>query len=103
MMNQIGVTMMLVGALAAASPASAMCRRFGTQVECNVGTNRLVLGTQSAEEPTHDASLPIHSLSGVSAFSDGRTTSGHPFEIRLQDFAGSPALCRTIGNETYCY
>jgi hypothetical protein len=95
--------LIIVGVLAAAPRASAACQWFGTQLECDVGSNRLVIGTQAAEKPTHTGPFPIRSFHGDSGFPDDRTASRRPFEIELQDFAADPSLCRKIGNETYCY
>jgi hypothetical protein len=94
--------LIMVGLLAAAPRASAACRWFGTQLECGVGARRVVVGTQAAEQPTYARSFPIHSFHDGSGFDD-RAASRSPLEIQLQDFAADPSLCRTIGNETYCY
>src|SRR3989442_7347195 len=56
-MTRLSVLIM-VGVLAAAPRASAACRWFGTQVECDLWGSRVVIGTQAAEEPTHAGSLP---------------------------------------------
>jgi hypothetical protein len=95
--------LILVGVLAAAPQASAACRLSGTQLECEVGKSRVVVGTQAAEASTHARSFPAHSFHGDSEFPDDRTASRRPFEIELQDFGTDPSLCRKIGNETYCY
>ena len=95
--------LLMVGVLAAAPRASAACRWFGTQVECDLWGSRVVIGTQAAEEPTHAGSLPIRSFHGNRGFPDDHTASRHPLEIELQDFGADPSLCRKIGNETYCY
>jgi len=93
----------IVGVLAAASPAPATCGWFGTQLQCDVGSSRVVIGTQAAEEPTHASSLPIRSFHGDGGFPDDHAASRRAFEIELQDFRADPSLCRKIGNETYCY
>ena len=95
--------LIMVGVLAAAAEASAACRWFGTQLECNLGASRVVIGTQAAEEPTYARPFPIHSFHGASRLPDDRPTSGRPLGIDLQDFGADPSLCRKIGNETYCY
>jgi len=94
--------LIILGVLAAAPPVSAACRSFGTQLECDVGSSRVVIGTQAAEHPTHARSLPILSLYGDTGFGDG-APSPHGLQIRLQDFGADPQLCRKVGNETYCY
>jgi len=93
----------MVSVLTAAPRTSAACRWFGTQLECDVGASRVVIGTQAAEEPTPARSFPIRSFHGNSGFPDDHAASGRPFEIELQDFAADPSRCRKIGNETYCY
>ena len=95
--------LLMVGVLAAAPRASAACRWFGTQLECDLGARRVVIGTQAAEEPTYARSFPIRSFHGDSAFPDDHAASRRPFEIELQDFGADPSLCRKIGNETYCH
>jgi hypothetical protein len=97
------LVLILVGVLAAPPGASATCGWFGTQLECHVGTSRVVIGTQAAEEPTHARSFPIRSFQGDGGLVDDHAVSGRPFEIEFQDFAADPSLCRRIGNETYCY
>jgi hypothetical protein len=101
-MKQFGFLMM-VAVLAAASHASAACRWFGTQLQCNVGESRVVIGTQAAEEPRPARALRVQPLHGGGGFGDDAVASRRPFEIQVQDFAGDSALCRKIGNETYCY
>jgi hypothetical protein len=95
--------LMIIAVLAAAPRASAACRRFGTQLQCNVGASRVVIGTQASEEPSPASALPVHPFHGGLAFGDNAVASGRRFEIELQNFAVDPALCRKIGNETYCY
>jgi hypothetical protein len=95
--------LIMVGVLAAAPRASAACRWFGTQLECDVGASRVVIGTQAADEPSYAGSSAIRSFHGKSGFPDEHAASSHPFEIELQNFGGDPSPCRKIGNETYCY
>jgi len=101
-MRQLGFLVMFA-VLATAPHASAACWQFGTQLQCNVGSSRVVLGTQAAEEPRSGRALPIHPFRGGGGFGDDAVASRRPFEIELQNFGGDPALCRKIGNETYCY
>ena len=101
-MKRFGLLTM-IALLGIAPHASAACRRFGTQLQCNVGSSRLVIGTQAAEEPRPARALPVQSFHGGLGFGDEGFASRGPFEIEVQNFAGDPALCRKIGNETYCY
>src|SRR5262245_18433313 len=100
-MNRFVLTMVAV--LAAAPHASTAYRRFGTQLQCNVGSSRVLIGTQTAEEPRPARALPIYPFHGGRGFGDEAVASRSPFEIPLQNFAADPALYRKIGNETYCY
>jgi len=95
--------LLVIAALAVAPHASAACRRFGTQLQCDVGSSQVVIGTQAAEEPRPGRALPVHSFLGGGGFGADAVASRSPFEIELQNFANDPALCRRIGNETYCY
>jgi hypothetical protein len=91
---------LLIGAL----PVSAACRWFGTQLECDLAGRSVVLGTQTAEDPRYTRSLRVQSFQGRAArLLDDRDTSGSPFRLELQDVGTDPSLCRTIGNERYCY
>ena len=93
--------LIIAGSLAAASSASAACGWLGTQLQCDVGSSRVVIGTQLTGEPTPAASFPIHSFRAGNGPRES-VASRRPFEIELQNF-GDGSLCRKIGNETYCY
>ena len=95
--------LIMVSVLASAPRASAACRWFGTQLDCEVGASRVVIGTQAAERPSYARSFPILSFHRDRGFADDGAASRHPLEIELQDFGADPRSCRKIGNETYCY
>ena len=95
--------MMMIGVLGVPPGASAACRWFGTQLQCDVGSTRMVIGTQAAEQASPAGSLPIQSFHGGIGLSHDDAAYRGPFEIDLQDVATDPSLCRRIGNETYCY
>jgi hypothetical protein len=95
--------LIMVCVLAAASHASAACRWFGTQLDCDLGASRVVIGTQAADEPTYARSFRLQPFHGTDRFLDDRAASALPFELELQDIGADPSLCRRIGNETYCY
>ena len=97
------LVLIMVGVLAAAPRASAACLWFGTQLECDVGASRVVIGTQAAGEPTYARSFPVLPFHGDGGIADDHAASRHPLEINLQDFGTDPSSCRKIGNETYCY
>jgi len=89
--------------LAAASRASAACRWFGTQLECDLGASRVVIGTQAADRPTGAGASQPQAFQDGDGLLDVRAILGLPFELKLQDIGTDPSLCRRIGNETYCY
>jgi len=95
--------LVVIAVLAVAPHASAACRRFGTQLQCDVGSSQVVIGTQAAEEPRAARALPVQPFNGAGGFGDGAVASWRPFEIEVQNFAGDRSLCRKIGNEVYCY
>ena len=95
--------LIMVFVLAAASHASAACRWFGTQIDCDLGASRVVIGTQAADEPTYARSFQPQSFQDADRLLDDRAARGLPFELGLQDIGADPSLCRRIGNETYCY
>jgi hypothetical protein len=93
----------VVGVLLIGAPVSAVCRPFGTQVECEGRMSRLVLGTQTSRAPTYARSLRPQAFQGSWRLGDGRAALERPLQLDLQDIGTDPNLCRRIGNETYCY
>jgi hypothetical protein len=94
--------LMLAAVLAIAPRVSAACRPFGTQLECDVGTSRVVIGTQATAQATRAPSFPCLSFAGDACFRND-PASPRGLQVRLQDVGIDPQLCRKIGNETYCY
>ena len=82
--------------LITASPVSASCRWFGTQLECDLGVNRVIVGTQASQPQTR----PRHGATG--AVDDG-IARRLPLALELQNLDVDPSLCRTVENETDCY
>jgi len=97
------LVLITIGALAVASPASAACRLFGTQLECDLGANRVLLGTQRAHEPTYAGSFMPQAFRGTDNLLVIGRALPDSFQLQLQDIGADPSLCRKIGNETYCY
>jgi len=94
--------LLMTAALAIAPRVSAACRPFGTQLECDVGTSRVVIGTQTGAQPTRAPSFPCFSFAGDECFrNDPAPPRG--LRVQLQGIGTDPQLCRKIGNETYCY
>ena len=97
------LALIMVGALAAPPGASAACRWFGTQLECELRGRQVVIGTQVAAEPAYRDSFPIRAFRGDAPLTDDHAAPPLPFAIELQDFGADPRDCGSIGNETYCY
>ena len=97
-------SLMVLGALLGASPASAACGWFGTQLECALGAaTDVVIGTQAADDPARSTSFRPQSFHGSERLLDDRARPAEPFRLELQDVGADPSLCRRIGNEGYCY
>src|SRR5690242_5730341 len=101
-MNRLRILTM-IALICAAPGTSAACRWFGTQLECDFPTGRVMVGTQAAAEPTYGTSIPIHAFGAGRGLPGERAASRHALDIQVQDVGADPSLCRTIGNETYCY
>lgn len=101
-MTSAFLVLIVFGVLTTAGPASAACRWFGTQTECDLGKTRVVLGTQVAEEPSYARSFRPQLFQGSGGLPEHETPAP-PFQLELQDVGADPSLCRKIGNETYCY
>ena len=101
-MTSIRPTLLVLAVLATWSPASGACRGFGTQLECNLGAGRAVIGTQTAAEPRYARAFRLQPLNSAGALPSEPTASARPLELELQNVGADPSLCRQIGNETYC-
>lgn len=77
--------LIMVCGLTAPSYASAACRRLGTQLECDFGANRVVIGTPSEARSTKDP--PVRP---------------RPLELELQDVGPRASLCPDLPDETDC-
>jgi len=106
-MHQVGVMMRFVLVLMAlvllgtATEAPAACRRFGTQLECDLGAS------QPADRHASGSRARLRRGSAATAAPGGdldfRPRPRWPFRLELQNVGVDPSLCRKIGNETYCY
>src|SRR5215468_6839992 len=101
-MNRLRILMVMT-LIGAAPGTSAACRWFGTRLECDFPTGRVMIGTQATAEPTYGTSIPIHAFGGARGLPGERAASRHPLDIQVQNVGADPTLCRKIGNETYCY
>jgi len=93
---------LIMAVLALAPRVWAACRPFGTQLECALGSSRVVIGTQRATPPTCARSFVVLSFDGDVCLQNDPVPAETP-PIRLEDFGTDPQPCRRIGNETYCY
>ena len=94
--------MVAVAVLGSAPRVPAACRPFGMQLECDVGSKRVVIGTQAAAQPTCAPSFRVRSLAGDDCLPNDAAPA-HELRFELQNVGTDPQLCRKIGNETYCY
>src|SRR5207247_163835 len=93
MMRSALVLMALV-LLGTATEAPAVCRRFGTQLECALGGSQLLLGTQAAAEPAYANALKPQLLQGGDGLLDDRPPPRWPLRLELQNVGVDPSLCR---------
>jgi hypothetical protein len=97
-------SLIVLGALLGASPASATCGWFGTQLECALGAGGdVVIGTQVADDPARATSFRPQPLYGSARLLDDRARPAALLRLELQDVGADPSLCRRIGNESYYY
>jgi len=102
-MKRILCTLVALGLVGAAPCARASCRWFGTQLECELGGRQLLIGTQTAAEPSHVGGLPALPLHGGDSLFDERPLVSWPLRLELQNVGTDPGLCWRFGDETYCH
>jgi hypothetical protein len=102
-MTRFLLALMALGLLGAAPQASPVCRRFGTQLECDLGGSQLLLGTQAAAEPAYAGALRPQLVQGSDQLLHHGAVPEWPLRLDLQNVGVDPDSCRRIGNETYCY
>ena len=101
-MTRLVPAVMAFGLLAAATPSSAACRWFGTQLECDLGGNQVLIGTQTEDEPAYVRPFRPAGLHGGGALLPDRVAPDQPFQIELQNVGPDPyRLRREIGGEAY--
>ena len=101
-MTRLVPAVMALGLLAAATPSSAACRWFGTQLECEFGGSQVLIGTQAEDESANLGRFPQEGLHGGGALLPDRVAPDRPFRIELQDVGADPQrLRREIGGEAY--
>ena len=102
-MQRFLLALMALGLLGLATQASAACRWFGTQVECDLHGSQLTIGTQRVPEPTCARAFGRQLLQGCDGLVDDRAPAAWPLRLELQNVGADPGLCRKLGNEIYCY
>ena len=102
-MTRFLLALMALGLFGATPQASAACRWFGTQLECDLGGNQVLIGTQRMAEPSYAGGLRPQQLQGSDGLLDARAVPERPLPLRLQNIGVDPGLCQKWGNETYCY
>ena len=98
--------LIVVSVLAAPSGALAACQFLGSQFECALGTSRVVIGTQAADDAGRvPAPAPPPPPSGAYR---PENHAALPFDLELQDVhpeapvGADLSFCREIEDETYC-
>ncbi len=102
-MTRLASAVMALGLLAAATPSSAGCRWFGTQLECALGGSQVLIGTQTRDEPAYVRPLRPEGLSGGGGLLPDRVAPDRPFRLDLQNVRPDPGLSRKIGSEAFGY
>jgi hypothetical protein len=102
-MTRFLLALMALGLLGAAPQASAACRWYGTQLECDLGGSPLLVGTQTVADPAYAGALRPQPIQGSDELLDDGSVSDWPLRFDLQNVGVDPDSCRRIGNETYCY
>ncbi|SRR6059036_1129125 len=102
-MTRFLFALLALGLFGATPQASAACRWFGTQLECNLGGSQVLIGTQEVAEPVYAGALTPQLLQRSDALLDARAVPERSFRFNLQNFGVNAGFCRKWGNETYCY
>src|SRR3989454_4343100 len=97
-MMRFALVLMALVLLGTATEAPAACRRFGTQLECDLGGSQLLIGTQAAPAPAHTNSLRPQLLQGGDL--DDRPPPPRPLPLEFQNVRVDPSLCPRRGNQT---
>ncbi len=91
-----------VGVLVAASHACAACQRIGTQLDCDLATSQIVIGTQAGNAPTSSRSLRPSAVHRTDPVATARVAPAPSFGFELQNIDSGRSLCRDTENERYC-
>src|SRR5438093_539456 len=102
-MTRFLLALLALGLFGATPEASAACRWFGTQLECDLGGSHVLIGTQKMAEPAYAGALRLQPLQRSDGLPDASAAPERPFRLDLQNVGVDSGLCRKLGNETYCY
>ena len=102
-MTRLTSAVMALALLAGATPSSAGCRWFGTQLECDLSGRQVLIGTQAEHEPVYVGVFRPAGLLGGGGLLPDPVAPDRAFRVELQNVGKDPSLCREIGNEIYCY
>jgi len=84
-MTRLVLAVMALGLLAAATPSSAACRWFGTQLECDLGGNQVLIGTQTEDEPAYLRPFRPAGLYGGGALLPGPGSTRSALPVRAAE------------------
>jgi hypothetical protein len=103
-MTRFLLGLMALGLFGATPQASAACRWFGTQLQCDLGGSRVLIGTQQVDKPAYAGDLrPLPLLQSDELLGAGTVPDGLLLRLNLQNIGVYPGFCQKWGNETYCY
>src|SRR5438094_9017414 len=81
-MTRFLLGLMALGLFGATPQASAACRWFGTQLQCDLGGNQVLIGTQQVAEPAYAGALRAQPLLQSGELVDARALLDGPL-LRL--------------------
>src|SRR3989442_11924607 len=90
--------LLALGLLAAATPSSAGCRWFGTQLECALGGSQGLIGTQTRDEPPYVRPLRPEGLSRGGGLPPDRVAPDRPLLLEPENVPPETGLSRKLRN-----
>ena len=84
-MTRFLLALMALGLFGATRQASAACRWFGTQLECDLGGSQVLIGTQKMAEPSYAGALRPQQLQNSGKLLDARAVPERPIRFDLQN------------------
>ena len=102
-MTRFLLGLMALGLFGATPQASAACRWFGTQLQCDLGGSQVLIGTQQVAKPAYAGDLRPQPLLQSDGLLDAGAVPEGTLRLDLQNIGVYPGFCQKWGNETYCY